>query len=307
MARRYGGKFSPDGTGPSAPDPESAPRSNFEGAQVDPAGARSNILFIPAVILVFTSLNDGAIGLSVGLTAAALLTLAAWLLREGLRAQAAYNIRKVARRPAFPRKMAASLLTGMGVALAAFKSGMTEVSTLSEAGIVAPLLYGIVATVLHAVSFGFDPMKDKGMEGIDTFQQDRVARVVDEAEKHLSAMTAAMTRAGDRKLEAHLETFQKTARDLIRTIEEDPRDLTAARKYLVVYLQGARVATEKFVDVFTRTKDPKARADYVALLDDLDHNFTARTRKSLLNDRSDLNVEIEVLRDRLQREGVRID
>jgi hypothetical protein len=94
---------------------------------------------------------------------------------------------------------------------------------------------------------------------------------------------------------------------LFRTVEEDPRDLTGARKYLGVYLMGARDATVKFADVYARTGDPHARADYEALLDDLEQNFAARTRKMLLDDRSDLTVEIEVLRDRLQREGVRIE
>jgi 5-bromo-4-chloroindolyl phosphate hydrolysis protein len=147
-------------------------------------------------------------------------------------------------------------------------------------------------------------MKSKGMEGVDTFQQDRVARVVDEAERHLGAMNDAMLRAGDRQMEQRLEAFQLKARDLIRTVEEDPRDLTAARKYLGVYLMGARDATIKFADVYSRTKDAKARTDYAALLDDLSTNFDARTKKLLLDDRSDLNIEIDVLRDRLQREGV---
>jgi hypothetical protein len=149
-------------------------------------------------------------------------------------------------------------------------------------------------------------MRDKGMEGIDTFQQDRVARVVDKAEVHLKAMTDALRRAGDREMQTRLERFQTTARDLIRTVEEDPRDLSAARKYLGVYLQGARDATAKFADVYARTKDTQARADYATLLDDLDQNFSARTRKLLLEDRSDLTVEIDVLRERLQREGVRL-
>ncbi len=70
---------------------------------------------------------------------------------------------------------------------------------------------------------------------------------------------------------------------------------------------GARDATIKFADVYARTNDPQARADYESLLDDLEKNFSARTRKMLLDDRSDLTVEIDVLRDRLQREGVRID
>ncbi len=299
MAQRFGGKYSPTSTPPSqSAEDGPAPRGAYDGARVDPAGARANLLFVPAIPLIFTSLNDGAIGMTLGLIAAGMLTLAAWLLREGLRAESAYHARKVARRPTFPRKMAASLLTGLGVAVAAYKT---------DPGILAPALYGLVATVLHGIAFGIDPLKNKGLEGIDTFQQDRVARVVEEAEKYLDAMTDAVKRAGDRQLEARVERFQSTARDLFRTVEEDPRDLTGARKYMTVYLMGARDATIKFADIYARNHDARARADYLALLDDLEKNFAARTTKMLQDDRSDLTVEIEVLRDRLQREGVRLD
>lgn len=301
MARRYGGKYSPDGAPDQSSDPSSGQskmpkRGAFDGARVDPAGARANLLFLPPVLLIFTSISAGAINLSLGLAGAAVLTLAAWLLRDGLRAEAAYHARKVARRPAFPRKIAASLLTGIGTAIAAYKI---------DPGLVAPILYGMAATALHAAAFGFDPMTDKGMAGIDTFQQDRVARAVTEAERHLHSMTEAVKRAQDPKMEARVERFQTTARDLFRTVEEDPRDLTAARKYLTVYLHGAADATVKFADIYARTRDPQARVDYADLLDDLEQNFAARTRKMLLDDRSDLTVEIEVLRERLQREGVR--
>lgn len=307
MAQRYGGKFSPETDGDSAPDAALPPRGQYDGARVDPVGPAANLLFLPALPLVFFSLNDGAIGLTLGLTAGAVLTLAAWLLRDGLRAQAEYNSRKVARRPAFPRKMAASLLTGIGVALAGFKFEMMGADPGAMPGLIAPLLYGAVSTFLHSFAFGLDPMKSKGMEGIDTFQQDRVARVVDEAETYLSGMTDAIQRAGDLKTESRVERFQVAARDLFRTVEEDPRDLTAARKYMTVYLRGARDATVKFADLYARTRDPQARADYTALLDDLERNFDARTRKLMLDDRGDLSVEIDVLRERLQREGVRLD
>ena len=292
MAKRFGGKYSPDGT-----SPEVEARPAFDRARVDPVGARANLMFLPAVPMVFLALNDGAIGLVLALVAAGVLTLGAWLLREGLRAEAAYHERKVARRPALPRKLVAALLAGVGIGLAAYRV---------EPGLIAPLLFGVATAGLHVASFGMDPMTDKGMEGIDTFQQDRVARVVDEAESHLAAMTDAMKRAEDRQMSAKLEQFQTTARDLIRTVEEDPRDLTAARKYLGVYLLGARDATVKFADIYGRSRDAKAKADYAQLLDDLSENFAARTQKLLVDDRSDLNIEIDVLRDRLQREGVRI-
>ncbi|EEE36383.1 hypothetical protein RKLH11_216 [Rhodobacteraceae bacterium KLH11] len=304
MAKRFGGKFSPQGA-PS--DEGQPPRGQFDRARVEPAGARANLLFLPAIPLVFLSLNDGAIGMTIGLVAAGLLTAAAFLLREGLRAEAAYNARRTARRPAFPRKIFASGLTGLGAALAAYRSEFLDTEAAAQASLLAPVLFGVAASVLHSISFGLDPLKDKGMEGIDTFQQDRVARVVEDAETHLAEMTDAIKRAGDRRIEARVERFQDTARDLFRTVEEDPRDLAGARKYLTVYLQGARDATVKFSDVYTRTRDAKALEDYSALLDDLEQNFAARTRKMLLDDRSDLTVEIDVLRDRLQREGVRLD
>ena len=294
MARRYGGKFSPE----AAQEDETRPRGAYDGARIDPVGARANALFLPAIPLVFLSLTGGAARLALGLGAAAVLTLAAWLLREGLRAEAAYAARKVARRPAMPRKMAASLLTGIGAGMAAY---------LSEPGLAAPLIFGLAATALHGAAFGIDPLRDKGMAGIDTFQQDRVARVVTEAEAYLGAMSEAIGRAGNRQMETRVEKFQTAARDLIRTVEEDPRDLTAARRYLTVYLMGARDATAKFADIWLRTRDGQALADYAALLDDLEQNFAARTRKMLLDDRSDLTVEIDVLRERLQREGVRPD
>ncbi|MFT4961269.1 MAG: hypothetical protein ACI92Z_002358 [Paracoccaceae bacterium] len=300
MAKRYGSKFSPDENHSASEQPTSG-----GAARVDPVGTRANVLFIPAIPLVFMAFGDGALGLTLALVAGGALTLAAWLLREGLRAEVAYNTRKVARRPAFPRKMAASLLTGVGVAIAAFKTEMTAADIASAAGLIAPMLYGVIATVLHGAAFGMDPLKDKGMEGIDTFQQNRVARAVTEGEAYLTAMTDAILGAGDRQIETRVERFQSTARTLFRTVEEDPRDLTGARKYLTVYLMGARDATIKFADLYARGPDSQARSDYLALLDDLDLNFAARTEKMLLDDRSDLNIEIDVLRERLQREGVR--
>jgi hypothetical protein len=302
MAQRYGGKFSPNGgadQASAASDIETGKKSgSFRNAKVDPVGARANTMFVPGGVLLIMSLNDGATGLALGGIAAALWTGGAFLLREGLRAETAFAARKVARKPVLPRKILASILTGAGAALAAWKA---------EPEIMIAAIYGLAATGLHLAAFGIDPLQDKGVEGVDDFQQSRVARAVDEAEAYLDAMRDAALRAQDRDLEARVERFQSVAREMFRTIEEDPRDLTGARKYLTVYLQGARDATVKFADIFSRSRDTQARKDYLALLEDLEKNFAARTKKMLLEDRSDLTIEIDVLRERLQREGVQLD
>ena len=297
MAKSFGGKFSPNGRDTQQGD---AQQNDVREAVVDQrkingAGKKAYMLFVPGVLLAFLSLNEGALDLAIGLFSAAVLSLAAWLTREGLKATAEYDARKVARRPAIPRKLFGTVLTGIGIAAA---------SMTNDGSIVAAVLYGIVAGGLHTIAFGIDPLRDKRMEGVDTFQQDRVAKVVDEAEAHLAAMHDHISNIGDRHLENRVEQFQAMARKMIRTVEEDPRDLTAARKFLSVYLMGARDAAAKFADLYKRQRDEDARKNFEELLTDLEGNFAARTEKMLLDDRSDMDIEIKVLRDRLQREGL---
>lgn len=298
MAQRYGGQFSPDDDG-NDPRPETQapppPRNPFHGKTRTRAGGRVNFLFLAPLPLAFKAFFSSPVVMAQYLVALALMLLAAWMTREGLKAEDAYHARTIAKRPAMPRKIFGSVLTGLGLALAGFVGH----------GVVGAAIFAVLGAALHLFSFGLDPMRDKGAEGIDQFQQDRVARVVDEAEEHLSAMSDAILRAGDRGLMKRVEQFQATVRDMFRTVEEDPRDLTAARKYLGVYLQGARDATIKFADIYGRSRDAAARNDYEALLGDLEQNFALRTRKLLLDNKADLDVEIEVLRERLQRDGTR--
>ena len=298
MAQRYGGKYSPQGQAGGQNGGPGTDQGSFRGARPTRAGGRVNFLFLAPLPLIWQAFTSGPSGLALNLIALGTLLLAAWLTREGLLAQEAYEARKVARRPAIPRKILGSLLTGAGLFIAGFAA---------DPGLVAPLIYAVVGTALHFAAFGPDPMTNKGMEGVDEFETDRVARYVDQAEAHLKSMTDAVKRAGDREVEARVERFQSKVRELLRTVEDDPRDLTAARKFMGVYLQGARDATVKFADVYSRTQDRGARSDYMMLLTDLEESFNAKTRALLLDNQSDLNIEIEVLRDRLAREGVRLD
>ena len=287
MAERFGGKYSP-GAASRPGVPKQARRSS--------AGARVNFLFIIPFFMLLVAFQQEPVGLALKLAAFGDLMLAAWLTREGLIAEDAYAERRVAKRPAIPRKMFGSLLTGSGLALAGLNP-----ETFS---LINPLVYFILGSVLHFIAFGPDPMTDKGTEGMDSFQADRVARAVDEAERHLAAMREAILRAGLPALERRVDDFAETARAMFRVVEEDPRDLASARRYLGVYLLGARDATVQFADLYARSKNAEARADYEQLLNDLESSFAKRTEKLLVDDKSSLDVEIEVLRERLARDGV---
>jgi hypothetical protein len=284
MAERFGGKYSPQGSGSGAGIPNLS--------EVRPSGLwRTTILFMSAFLFLFPAFGDSPRDMLLGLAAGGLIVLSAWLTREGLRAEAAFNARKLARRPALPRKLVGGVLTGAALAFG---------GVIADQGLLYPVLYALVGFGLHLGAFGLDPLADKGMEGIDAFQTGRVAHVVEEGERHLAAMKDAILRARDRALERRIDQFATVARSLFRTIEADPGDLTAARKYMSVYLLGARDATAKFADHYAQNRDADVRSDYEALLADLETTFAEKTKTFLTNSRSDLDVEIAVLRDRLK-------
>ncbi|MEM9344091.1 MAG: 5-bromo-4-chloroindolyl phosphate hydrolysis family protein [Pseudomonadota bacterium] len=291
MAERFGGKYSPGAA-------TSAPSGSRSSPPPRAMGARSNLLFVFPFLFAITAFWRDPVGLALGLSAFGVLILAAWLTREGLRAEAEYHARKVARRPAIPRKLFGSALTGAGLFLAGFAP---------DGSLVNPIIYAVLGTALHAFSFGADPMSDKTTEDVDLFQSDRVAKVVDEAEKLLTEMRTTIFRIGDRMLTDRVDRFVGTARQMIKTVEDDPRDLTAARRYLGVYLLGARDAAEKYATITDRGEDPEARENYTSLLDDLEKSFAARIDRMLVEDRTGLDVEIDVLRERLEREGIRAE
>ncbi|MBK5927137.1 5-bromo-4-chloroindolyl phosphate hydrolysis family protein [Rhodobaculum claviforme] len=283
MARRVTGPFSPQpgraGTPPPAPRP----------------GIATTFLFLAPLPLALRAIGPDPVAMAQKLGALALLLLAAWLTREGVIAHKAYLARPVARRPAIPRKIFGAGVTGLGLTLAALGPG----HDLAQAAI-----YGLAGAALHLAAFGPDPLANKGMDGDAGLHSERAARAIAEGERHLAAMQAAITAAQDRRLNEVVAGFADQARALFRRVEADPRDLSGARRYLGVYLEGARDATQKFAPLYAQTRDDRLRSEYLALLADLEANFAARATRMLANDQTDFDIETEVLRDRLRREGL---
>jgi hypothetical protein len=297
-AQRYGGKYSPDGQPPDAA--AAPPTPPFRNRRARRVSLRARLMLLLPFTLLFAGL--GAIGRGSApemlgeLGGFAGLMLSAWLLNEGLRAEEAYEARAVARPPAIPRKLFAVALTGASVFLAGWLS-------LGQ-GMFGALAFGVVAGGAQLLAFGIDPLKKKGLAGVDEFAADRVARAIDKAEVLVRETAEAAARFGDRRLEGRVDRICDQAREVFRAVEQDPRDLNRARTFLSVYLLGLRDATVKFADVWSRSRSAEARAGYEALLTDLEKSFTTQRTHLLEEDRSDLDIEIEVLRERLQQDGL---
>jgi hypothetical protein len=306
MARRFGGKYSPGapgghGAGPSGGDA-------FHGRAAASVDVRALLMFIwptPLVFAAFGALAGGAAMRMVLLLAAyASLMLGAWLLREGQFAAAAYEARAIARPPAFPRKIGAAVLTGAGVAIASWlgNAGVGLIETGAQA--VSSIVFGAIAAGTHLLAFGVDPMRAKGVtDTIARSELDRVTDALEKAEARLKSIEALAHRMRDREIDARVGRLNATVREMIRLVEKDPRDLGRARRYLGVYLTGAEEATRKYAENRARLSDPKLHQDYLALLSDLEGSFARGKDMLLVDNRTDLEVEIEVLRERLGQEG----
>lgn len=295
---RYGGRFSP-GSKPEGAD--SVPHAPvFRSGRARNVSLRARLMYLFPIPLIFAGLGSiarGSAGEMLGEVGGfALLMLGAFLLNEGLRAEEAYGARAVARPPAIPRKILSALLAGGGVAFVGLMS-------LGQ-GLFAAVTFGIAATLAHLVAFGIDPLRRKGMEGVDDFANERVARAIDQAEAVVREIAAVGSRLSDRRLEGRIDRLCDQAREVFRTIEADPRDLSRARTFLSVYLVGLRDATVKFAEIWNRSRDAKARTEYENLLGDLETSFAQHRTHLLQDDRGDLDIEIEVLRERLQQDGL---
>ena len=299
VSKKFRGAHSPEANANETVQMAVKPINPLNGKSLKVNNFRANLLFfvpLPLLLNGFSKMAGAApFSMLASFGAFALLILSAWLLREGLKAEAAYDARKVARPPAFPRKLIAADLSALGVALAAWFSWGQPLWTA--------IVFGVMTMIAFVAAFGFDPMKKKGMEGVDGFQADRVARAVEKSEKIIAQILDASKRIGDQRIERQVNELTDAAAEMLRVVEDDPRDLTSARKFMTVYLMGARDATVKFADIYSRSKNQGARSDYETLLKDLQTSFAGKKEALLADDHTDLDIEIEVLRERLKNEG----
>jgi hypothetical protein len=293
-AQRFGGKYSPD---PSVA-PKDAPPP-FRNRRAQSVSFRARLMFaLPLPLLIGGLLAIGSgdpVAMLADLGGFAGLMGAAWLLAEGQRAQGAYDARAVARPPMIPRKLFAAGLAGLSVA---------AVNWFSLDQGLGSIAYGAVAALAHVAAFGVDPMRKKGIAGVDDMAAERVARAIDAAEDYLRETLEAAKGLRDRRLEARVERVCDNARAVFRVVERDPRDLARSRAFMSVYLLGLRDATAKYADLEARGGAPGAKERFEALLLDLETSFGKQRTHLLEDNRGDLDIEIEVLRERLRQDGL---
>ncbi len=275
----------------------SAKRVTRTPGRVHFGGAFLFLFPIPLFLAVAVSLGRGDFSGVLGNTSAAtLLLIGALSLRKGLHLERDYLSKKVAVAPRYPMKFLASLILGIGVTIAA-KFGAGHASLLA-------ICFGIGATLGCILAYGTDPRKEKIAAAGYGYTTAEVVKALDEAEQRVRGIEAATATIQNREMNDRILRIAAAARKILTVIEDDPRDLRRARKFLNTYLEGARKVTEGYAKTHAKTASDELEANFRNVLITIEEVFNKQHKKLLENDVLDLDVQIEVLATQLKREGI---
>jgi len=253
---------------------------------------------LPLLLVAIGSLLSGNISKLIFSGAALGLTwLAAWFLRQGARFEWIAGKRKWTRATRVPWRFSAAVF----VAVAAF------ITSMMLAGL--PFIVGIISAAMGfagvALLYGFDPQYDSNQDvsrfGVTT---EEVVEALDEAEAHLIQIEASSKQIGNNELKIRLGRIVSKTRGILSIIEDDPKDLRRARKFLKVYLTGAKNVSSQYARTHQLQDNDTLEENFRNVLESIETVIEEQHGKLLENDALDLDVKIEVLEAQLKHEGI---
>jgi len=249
---------------------------------------------------IVTGILSGTTGKVLGaLLAIAALQLAARLVRRGRLAERDYADRAITKAPP-PFKMAGHVLVGFaGFCLATIAGGQ-------------PLLLGILAGGIMGfasiLAYGMDPRSDKGLDATLAeragLKVEAVLEALEEARGKVRAIETEARGLHSRELKERLMRITASARGVLQQIEKDPRDLRRARRFLVTYLDGTRDVVAGYRAQQNDLADTPLAENFRHVLETIEKVFAEQAEILRRNESLDLEVQIDVLKTQLEREGV---
>jgi hypothetical protein len=233
------------------------------------------------------------------LVAIAGLQLAARLIRRGRDAQLDYDARAITKAPP-PFRLVGHIAIGIaGLALASIAGHQ-------------PLLLGVVAGGLvslgSVLAYGLDPRRDKGLDAATAeragLKTEAVLAALEEAHGKVRQIEAEARGLHSRELKERLSRITRSAAGVLLQLEQDPKDIRRARRFLVTYLDGTRDVVAGYRRQQQDLSDTPLAENFRHVLETVERVFAEQAEVLRRNDSLDLEVQIDVLKTQLEREGV---
>jgi 5-bromo-4-chloroindolyl phosphate hydrolysis protein len=249
---------------------------------------------IPATIIALGKGN--LLGIIVNASGFALYIFAAWCLRQGLQTEVAYARNTITRALPWPLKKLAAGLVALATGLIAWL-GVQQTFPVA-------LMFAGGAFLGMYLSYGFDLHSQRKIADAQGYSGDEIVRMLTESSQIIRSIEQANEKIRNTELNQRIEHICAIADRILAEIESDPRDIRRARKFLNVYLDGARQVTEGYAKTHQHTQSGQLEQNFRNVLETIESVFQEQHQKLLEEDVFDLDVKIEVLTTQLKREGI---
>ncbi len=246
---------------------------------------------LPTAVL---SLLGGRVSqLILSMLAFLLLIAAAWLTRRGIEQQREHAQRALAAKPR-PLKRNAMLASALAALLISWG--------LDGYGFALGLVFAGFAALGYFLFYGLDPRGEKISERLGGYTTAELVAIIKEAEAKIIDIEHQRLKLGEGELNQRLGRITEVARDVLRTLEQKPRELRRARRFLNVYLDGAQRVVGDYARVHDKTDADFLEQNFRDVLVTIEDTFKAQREKLLADDVLDLDIQIEVLKKQLEEE-----
>jgi hypothetical protein len=257
------------------------------------------LYFLPIALIpaTFIALAKGhVLGVLVNAVGFAIYLLAAWCLRRGFQAEYVYARSRIARPPQKPLKTFAAVLAALATGMIAWLGAGHSLP--------GALMFASGAFLGMYLSYGFDPYDENKITAAYGYSGDEIRKSLEESLRTIRRIEQANDRIRNAELNRRIERICDVADSILADIAADPSDFRRARKFLNVYLDGARQVTEGYARTHRHTQSEELEQNFRNVLDTIESVFQEQRQKLLEEDVFDLDVKIEVLTNQLKREGI---
>jgi hypothetical protein len=233
------------------------------------------------------------------LLAIAGLQLAARLIRRGREAERDYDARAITKAPP-PFKLVGHIAIGL--------AGFSIASIAGHQPIVLGVVAGGLMSYASVLAYGLDPRRDKGLDAQTAeragLRSEAVLAALEEARGKVRQIEVEARGLHSRELKERLARITRSATGVLQQLEEDPKDIRRARRFLVTYLDGTRDVVAGYRRQQRDLAETPLAENFRHVLETVEQVFGEQAEILRRNDSLDLEVQIDVLKTQLEREGV---
>jgi len=213
------------------------------------------------------------------------------LAKKGFMQEKVYHDNTFTKAPKLPYKMFAGYLLGGATFFTAFITGGQP--------FIKSLFLAFIATLGYYLLYGFDPKKDK-LENLGDVSAEFVLESIKEAKAKLASVRENLNKIKDNTLHEKLTQAVQKASHIIQTIQDDPKDVRVARKFLIVYLDGMEKVTQSYTELEESNVTVETKERLHALMDDVQEKFDQELVRLKNNNAFNLDVHIDVLKEQIK-------